>query len=449
MNAGYEMSDVGSLNKYIAGFNECKREVSKYLASVHGLGDDAHACLLGHLAKSLQHGDENTIERHGGRVAPQTNAIERLGDKVAPLPNTIERHGDRVVPLPNTRETINTRRQSPVTWCSRSAFPTQLKQGYETKTDPFLSCRSRSSDDCREVQSSTVSPQRSPLQTFPTALGGRKHRPSFTSPTFPEQTERSDFQFSGGSVTIPHDKDQYSDCTKNKGDERMQFVPARLASGEIVYILPSNSSLWSRSSNQSTVHEQSHEFISSSEQAIGIPILPYDLQEAARYLRVATKQPRNVAKLSLDELLLKSPEISSTIDNNNNFVAHDSCNDDASDDDGLVMSSNRLVVGDHVDTCRPIDHTRSIARFNPEILSDDRYTKVTTPTRGVYTADTPPTEQPSCTSAINPLSSTNSLNNSVSSCVVENRNEEIVPKIIHNEANNNNNDLDMHMWRPW
>ena len=41
------------MNKYVAGFNECTQEFSRYLNSTHGLSDEIRGKMLGHLANCL------------------------------------------------------------------------------------------------------------------------------------------------------------------------------------------------------------------------------------------------------------------------------------------------------------------------------------------------------------------------------------------------------------
>ncbi|KAI0241614.1 hypothetical protein LSAT2_023235 [Lamellibrachia satsuma] len=86
-------SDPSVLSKYMAGFNECTSEVTRYLNSVDGMTPDVSTRLLGHLASCLQHGSPGvpTAGPSGGtsgNVALQLAAINQHCAHALGMPST-------------------------------------------------------------------------------------------------------------------------------------------------------------------------------------------------------------------------------------------------------------------------------------------------------------------------------------------------------------------------
>ena len=65
-------TDPAVLGKYIAGYNECTSEVTKYLQTVEGLSSDVRARMLSHLASCLQHTSTSVISNGGATQSPSS-----------------------------------------------------------------------------------------------------------------------------------------------------------------------------------------------------------------------------------------------------------------------------------------------------------------------------------------------------------------------------------------
>ena len=156
-------TDMDALSRYVAGFNECTKEVTKYLTSVDALNDDARTCILRHLANSLD------VNRLSVTPPPQTAIADSSSSRL------------RLISAPNN--------------------------DHETSNLPVMTSLSNTS----------LSSMKSLPTVSNTYIIGERARHEITSPS-----------------------DDILQTPRSTG--HMQVMPARLASGEVVFLLATSNS---------------------------------------------------------------------------------------------------------------------------------------------------------------------------------------------------------------